>query len=73
MAANAADPGFKVRRALEVRMRAYVTTEASGINLFGGSFAQLQDLGDIPTGGHVRGAGPMAALTGRPSPAMHQR
>jgi len=39
VAANTTNPSFEVWRALEVRMSAYVTTEAGGIDLFGGSLA----------------------------------
>lgn len=70
VAAGAAERGLGVRRALEVRVRSCVATEACGINLFRGCLGETKDLARISARIDMGLSRPMAALAGDTFTAM---
>lgn len=62
VAAEAADAGFGMRRAIEIRVSAGVAAEAGGVNLFGTELADVLNLCDIAAAFDVGLAGTVATL-----------
>jgi hypothetical protein len=72
MATGATDPGLGMWRALEVGVRARVASQAGRIDRLGQNLAELQDLGFVPAGIHVRLPWTVAALAGKTSSPLRQ-
>ena len=75
MAADTADVGLGVGRAVKVRVRSRVTGQALGLNLFGRVLRGIEDLALVAAALHMRLASAVAVFTGNASAgvAMHQR
>ena len=73
VAADAAEAGLGMGRALEIRMHPGMTTKASGICFLRRRFAGQENLGDVPAALNVGLTRSVTALTGNPLAAMSQR
>jgi len=70
---GAADIGFRMGRALEIRMGAGVATKAFGVDILGRGLGGIEDFGDIAATGDMLTAGAVAVLAGDAGTAMHER
>ncbi len=73
MTARAADAGFGVIRAEEVRVSARVALQTGRVDLFRGHLGHLENFCRISAGRNMCSAWSMAALTGDTFAAMHER
>ena len=72
VAAEAADVGLGMRRAIEVRVRAGVAAQAGVIDLFGAQLAEAANLRDIATALDVGLARSVAAFAGHALAGMFE-